>query len=196
MTPLAACSLAVDRASSRDTGRRRPRKAPAAPYRGPVQCSDHCRTRTNRMASDYCSPALLACLVRFQGARAGTSSSPGPAAATQEAGDKTSQAACSSTEIAAIPMATAGSLGDCRKQTYRMAQDSRPPSRSGSACIVVLCARCRDNEGGREDKPGVMFVDSNRLSPPCRGQRAGRASARRRGSPGSRKARRGSACCR
>ncbi len=48
-----------------------------------------------------------------------------------------------------------------------MAQDSGPPSRSGSACRVVLCARCRDKEGGREDKPGGLFVDRNRLSANC-----------------------------
>ena len=45
-----------------------------------------------------------------------------------------------------------------------MAQDFRPPSRSGSGRIVELCARCRDAEGGRKDKPGGMFFDRNRLS--------------------------------
>ncbi len=56
-------------------------------------------------------------------------------------------------------------LGDCRKQTYRMARDSRSPLRSGSGRVVELCARCRDAEGGRKgkDKPGGMFVDRNRL---------------------------------
>ncbi len=60
-------------------------------------------------------------------------------------------------------------LGDCRKQTYRMAQDSHPPSRSGSACIVVLCARCRGKEGRREDKTGGMFLSGNRLRCRCSG---------------------------
>ncbi len=46
-----------------------------------------------------------------------------------------------------------------------MAQDFRSPSRSGSGRIAELCARCRDAEGGRKDKPGGMFVDRNRLSP-------------------------------
>ncbi len=30
--------------------------------------------------------------------------------------------------------------------------------------MVELCARCRDAEGGRQDKPGGLFVDRNRLS--------------------------------
>ena len=58
-----------------------------------------------------------------------------------------------------------GYLGDCRKQRYRMAQDFGSPSRNGSGCIVERCARCRDTEGGRKDKPGGIFVDRNRLRP-------------------------------
>ncbi len=59
--------------------------------------------------------------------------------------------------------------GDCRKQTDRLAQDFRSPSRGGSGRIVELCARCRDAEGGRQDKPGGRFVDRNRLRPDCAG---------------------------
>jgi hypothetical protein len=55
-------------------------------------------------------------------------------------------------------------LGDCRNETYCMAPDSRSPSRSANSRIVVLCRCWRDKEGGREDKPGGMFHDRNRLS--------------------------------
>jgi hypothetical protein len=66
-------------------------------------------------------------------------------------------------ETLGLPAALGG-LGDCRNETYCMAPDSRSPSRSANSRIVVLCRGWRDKEGGREDKPGGMFHDRNRLS--------------------------------
>jgi hypothetical protein len=31
--------------------------------------------------------------------------------------------------------------------------------------MIALWAGCRDNEGGREDKPGRLFLDRDRLGP-------------------------------
>ncbi|ESQ17134.1 MAG: hypothetical protein N838_20435 [Thiohalocapsa sp. PB-PSB1] len=54
-------------------------------------------------------------------------------------------------------------LGDCRREIDQLAPDSRSPSRSGNSPIVPLRAGCRDVEAGREDKPGGLFLDRNRL---------------------------------
>ncbi|WP_200348923.1 hypothetical protein [Halochromatium glycolicum] len=56
-------------------------------------------------------------------------------------------------------------LGDCRKSSYRIAQDVRLPSRSVAGSIAGLCDRRRDEEGERKDQQGGMSFDRNRLRP-------------------------------
>jgi hypothetical protein len=64
-------------------------------------------------------------------------------------------------------------LGDCRKSSYRIAQDVRLPSRSVAGSIAGLCDRRRDEEGERKDQQGGMSFDRNRLSR-CPGTRRAR----------------------
>ncbi len=59
-------------------------------------------------------------------------------------------------------------LCDCRKSSYRIAQDFRLLLRSNTwspvRLMAGLCDRRRDEEGERKDQQGGMSLDRNRLS--------------------------------